>query len=227
MDIIFTNTSDYDGFELPKPASQVIPEWYKQTDSYKNKTKKTNGFGFTEGTIKRCMPVFDAMTAGYIVTLPADVFVSVKGGEQYFEWADHSLIEFHPVEQAPLHPDKKPYSYPKFMSPWAIKTPKGCSILVVQPFHREAPFTLFPGIIDSDKYFGPVNFPFVIDDPLFEGLIPAGTPIAQIIPFKRETWKIKLGTKKDLLEQKKNIKQLQSRFFDRYKNMFRSPKEYK
>jgi hypothetical protein len=33
----------------------------------------------------------------------------------------------------------------------------------------------------------PVNLPFLLKDN-FEGLIPKGTPIAQIIPIKRDNW---------------------------------------
>lgn len=227
MDITFTSIIDYKDIEQPKPASHFIPDWYKEVESYVGNKKATNGQGGSNATIKKCMPVFDAITAGYIIALPADVFVTLKNGEQYFEWSDFNLIQFHPVEQAPNHPEKKPHPYPKFMNPWAIKTPKGYSTLFVQPFHRKAPFTILPGIVDTDEYFAPVNFPMVINDPNFEGLIPKGTPIAQVIPFKRESWTMKFGGTKEYEEQKANTRKLQGKFFDRYKSMFRQKKEYK
>jgi hypothetical protein len=93
--------------------------------------------------------------------------------------------------------------------------------------HRESVFTILPGIVDTDEYYAPVNFPFVIDDPEFQGLIPKGTPIAQIIPFKRDTCEIKIGEEQDLRLTIKNIQKLQTTFFDRYKNMFRQDKNYK
>ena len=34
MDIIFTNTSGVLSLEQPKPASQFVPDWYKNTESY-------------------------------------------------------------------------------------------------------------------------------------------------------------------------------------------------
>ena len=173
------------------------------------------------------MPVFDAITAGYIIESPADVFVSIKDGDQWFEWSDFGLISFHPVTQAPNHPDKKPFSYPKWNNPWSITTPKGYSTLFVQPFHRESVFTILPGIVDTDQYTPPVNFPFVINDPTFEGLIPKGTPIAQVIPIKRDSWNMQLGKQKDLESQSRVTKKLQSKFFDRYKSMFWTRKEYR
>jgi hypothetical protein len=226
MNIIFTNTSGSE-IEQPKLASKLVPDWYKNTSSYLENTKKPNGTGGTTATIKRCIPVFDAISAGYIIVSPADIFVSIKDGQQWFEWSDFALISFHPIEQASEHPNKKPFPYPKWNNPWAIRTPKGYSTLFVQPFHRESIFTILPGIVDTDQYTAPVNFPFVINDSAFEGLIPKGTPIAQVIPFKQDSWTMKLGDKKDLEAQAKVSKKLQSKFFDRYKQMFWSKKEYK
>jgi hypothetical protein len=226
MKITFTNTSGAD-LEQPKPASRLVPDWYKNTQSYTNGERKPGGDGNTTATIKRCVPVFDAISAGYIIESPADVFVSIKDGQQWFEWSDFGLIQFHPIEQAPEHPDKKPFSYPKWINPWAITTPKGYSTLFVQPFHRESVFTILPGIVDTDQYTAEVNFPFVINDPAFEGLIPKGIPIAQVIPFKRDSWTMELGDKKDLEAQVKVSKKLRSKFFDRYKSMFWTKKEYK
>jgi hypothetical protein len=113
------------------------------------------------------------------------------------------------------------------MNPWSIKTPKGHSVLFVQPFHRESIFTILPGIVDTDTYNSPVNFPFVLNDINFEGLIPAGTPMAQIIPFKREKWSLEFGNDEDILESNKHTKRVRSRFFDSYKNNFWNRKEYK
>jgi hypothetical protein len=227
MIIKFTNTTkDVDILE-PKPASMFLPDWYKNTESYINGEKKPLGDGITSGTIKRCMPVFDAMTAGYIITSLADVFVSQKEGLPWFEWADLGLISFHPIEQAPEHPAKNGFNYPKWMNYWAIKTPKGYSTLFIPPVHRESVFTIFEGIVDTDVYTSPVNFPFTLNDPNFQGLIPAGTPIAQVIPFKRESWTMKFGNKKDLEQQAKVNIHLSRYIFDRYKNLFWLKKQYK
>ncbi len=226
MKITFSNTSGID-IEQPQPASKFIPDWYKNMESYIGGEKKPNGSGLSQVTIKKCMPVFDAITAGYIITLPADVYVSIKDEKQYFEWSSLGLVSFHPIEQAPEHPSRKPHAYPKWNNPWAIKTPKGYSTLFTQPMHRESVFTILPGIVDTDTYTAPVNFPMVINDPNFEGLIPQGTPIAQVIPFKREGWQMEIGSIEELKEQHSITQKLQTKFFDRYKQMFWSRKEYK
>lgn len=227
MDILFTNTSSFAELEPPTPASKFIPDWYKNMESYIGGDKKPDGNGGTKATIKRCMPVFDAINAGYIITSPADVYVKIKDGEQFFEWSSLGLISFHPIEQAPTHPAKNKHAYPKWNNYWAIKTPKGYSTMFVQPMHRESVFTILPGIVDTDEYYAPVNFPMVINNPEFEGLIPKGTPIAQVIPFKRESWNMKFGGEKEIKEQFNATSKLNTKFFDRYKNMFRQNKEYK
>jgi hypothetical protein len=227
-DISFTNIfAEFEELEKPVLSSSELPEWYKNTDSYVEKQKRPNGQGGTSGTIKRCVPVFDAITAGYIIKLPADVYVSIKDEDQYFEWASPAQVGFHPITQAPQHPEKNGFAYPKWINPWAIRTPKGYSCLFVQPFHRDSVFSILPGIVDTDKYYAPVNFPFVIKDPTFEGLIPKGTPIAQVIPFKRDFWTKTIGTKKDIHKITLLIQNFNTKFFDKYKTMFWEKKQYK
>ena len=227
MDIVFTNMSNFKDIEQPEPASKLIPEWYKKMESYVNGKKEPGINGGTSGTIKKCMPVVDSIMAGYIIKTVSDIFVTTKDGSPYFEWASFDAITAHGESQVSLHPSKANSLTPKFMNPWGIKTPKGYSTLFVQPFHRESVFTIYPGIVDTDEYCAPVNFPFVLNDPNFQGLIPVGTPIAQVIPIKRDSWSMKLGSEKEV-EKIKNIGlKLNTKFFDRYKTMFRQNKEYK
>lgn len=226
MKIVFTNVSGHQALEAPQPAKNFIPEWYKKTESYINGKKQPSGEGKTEATIKRCMPVFDAITAGYVITLPADVFVSIKNDQQFFEWSHYGLVDWHPIEQAPLHPNRNEYPFPKWINHWSIKTPDGYSTLFVQPFHRDSIFTILPGIVDTDTYFAPVNFPFTINDSKFEGLIPKGTPIAQVIPFRRDNWKMSFGAHEEIKAQAGIAEKLNSVFFDRYKRFFRVNKDF-
>jgi hypothetical protein len=181
----------------------------------------------TPHTIKKCIPVFDAITAGYILYTQVDVQVSRKENLPYYAWRDQSALQFHPVHQAPLHPKKNEAPYPKWMNPYAISTPPGYSTFFTQPMHRESLFTILDGIVDTDTYKAPVNFPFVLKNVEWEGIIPAGTPMAQVIPFKRESWKHKIGSDKELIEQEKMTRKLKTLFFNSYKRQFWSKKEYK
>jgi hypothetical protein len=261
--IKFTHIYGLDSLFPPEPASRNVPEWYKDLESYLGGEKippynKQQDYE-TTGTIKRCMPVFDAINSGYIIKSPADVYISQrkiehidedhfkKTGESiqlseeyiekhnyiktqpYYQWASQDLIQFHPVEQAPNHPNRGSHtaSYPKWNNPWGITTPPGYSVLFVQPLHRESVFTILPGVVDTDKYNTAVNFPFVLNDINFEGFIPAGTPIAQVIPFKRDSWNMEMGTEKDVISINKQLPILRSVFFDSYKRFFRQKKDYR
>lgn len=227
MKITFTNVSNNNEIDKPQPASQFVPDWYKKMSSYTNGKKVPIDSG-SNGTVKKCMPVFDAITAGYIITSSADLYVEQIDGEPYYRWAAMDLIAFHSTFQTPGHPFKKSDDdTPKFINNWAIKTPKGYSCLFVNPMHRDLPFTILPGIVDTDSYLRNVNFPFVLNDLTWEGLIPAGTPIAQVIPFKRESWKMEFGTKKTNQETLGQMDKMSLVFWDRYKRFWWQRKEYK
>jgi hypothetical protein len=235
MEIKFTATHEVAKFHPPVPSSNLIPDWYKETKSYfsyDGTEKKPFENGEKSGTIKRCMPVFDVITSGYLILLPVDVFVTLRLNdigekEQVLSWASANVINFHPVEQADKHPKSGGFALPKFINYWIVETPKGYSSLFIPPAHRKAPFEILPGIVDTDHYKAQVNFPFALTDKNFEGLIQAGTPIAQVIPFKRDSWKMKIGGEKEIQEQAKIEHRLFSTFFDAYKKMFRQSKEYK
>ncbi len=229
MKIVFTETLGTDKETYPPVlASKILPQWYKDLESYMNGERKPSENAVTSGTLKKCIPVFDAITAGYLIVSPADVYVSQQDGAPYYQWASYGLISFHPVEQAPNHPNRNGHiSYPKWINPWAVKTPKGYSCLFTAPKHRDNPFTILDGIVDTDNYGAPVNFPFVLNDINFEGLIPAGTPIAQVIPFKRDSFELKIGEIADLEESNKITNKLRTKFFDSYKTQFWTKKEYK
>jgi hypothetical protein len=60
--------------------------------------------------------------------------------------------------------------------------------MFVPPLNRaDERFTCFSGIVECDGYFEFINFPFVWNEPNFSGIVPAGTPLVQVIPIKRDT----------------------------------------
>jgi len=58
----------------PQPASKFVPEWYRKQKGTVNDAE-TLPKGYSTSTVKRCMPVFDIMTAGYMITMPCDVYL--------------------------------------------------------------------------------------------------------------------------------------------------------
>lgn len=217
----------------PKPASLSLPDWYKNQEPYNTKDKKNINGQIPKATIKRCIPIFDSITSGYIIFSTVDIYITQKNGNPFFHWPiniadDRPPIDFHENDQFFQHPKFKNLpNLPKFFNPWVIKTPNGYSCFITNPMHRELPFEILPGIVDTDNYNVPVEFPFYLKDQKWEGMIPSGTPIAQVIPFKREDWKMdNTITKEDIEKSEKDMFLLKMRFFSRYKKNFWKKKNF-
>lgn len=181
--------------DRPKPAKAFIPEWYKNIKV--NNNISLNEFGNpTNLSVKNCVPFLDIFMHGYIQSTWCDIYIDFDENENLlYRTSGASILPSiisHRSKQNPIDPlnfyEKIEMSW---IAQWTPKTPKGWSILIVNPInHFELPFTTTSGIIDSDKFHH--NFtgeiPFYIKRG-FKGLIPKGTPMYQIIPIKRESWK--------------------------------------
>lgn len=228
--IIFSNVSDVP-LEQPKPASKFIPDWYKEHDSYVTEgSKKVPMPGSrTVGTIKKCIPVFDVLSLGYIITTATDIYVkqTIVDNKKVpnFIYSNLNYVTSQNKKQAETKRRNAIDHYiPKITNVWGIKTPPGYSCLFIPPMHRDNILEILPGVVDTDMYNTPVEFPFMMSDVNFEGLIPEGTPIVQVIPFKRDNWKSSVQeNKKEMIKQ--NSK-LYLHFFDSYKKMFWNKKKY-
>jgi hypothetical protein len=232
MEIIFTDIDNPEGvLAKPKPATEYIPKWYKEAKSYAspNGKKEPSLDGSPYATVKRCMPVWDLMTAGYIIETPYDIYVRQTPEGPYFQWGEMRAIAFQAMDQFQNHPYSRDINYAvRIIHPWSIKTPRGWSILICEPQHHEpTPIITANGIVDTDTYSLPFNMFIKLRDPNFEGMIPAGTPFAQVIPFKREKWTSKLGGKKEKVKVTTDSSKFNTVFFDRYKKFWWVRKEYK
>jgi hypothetical protein len=230
--IIFTDVLHPDGvLEKPKPASEYIPQWYKDAKSYLDPSgKKAPPLdGSPMATIKRCMPLWDLMTAGYIIETPYDIYVRQTPTGPYFQWGADEAIAFQSMEQFQNHPYSREINYAvRIVHPWSIKTPKGWSVLICEPQHHEpTPIITANGIVDTDEFSMPFNMFLKLRDPNFEGMIPAGTPFSQVIPFKREAWASELGGEKEKKQFQSDARKFTTVFFDRYKKFWWNRKEYK
>jgi hypothetical protein len=201
--IKFTNklSTQIDEKYYPKPAIKEIPKWYKDAPGNREDLVEVENYAHPiTGTIKQCIPIMDSITSGYIIFSPIDLIISQVKGEPYYEWygPNNNFIEWHPKDQGAGHPAANTNFIPKWTNPWSIKTPEGYSCLFAHPAHRDdLPFKSMTAIVDTDKHISPVNFVFTLKDPKFEGLIPAGTPIIQVYPFKRDSWKMEIGNLED------------------------------
>lgn len=215
--IIFTSV--YPEYQLPHPipASKGVPEWWRKESNVGDKTF----------TMKRCVPILDSLTAGYLITLPVDVHK--KNDDEHFWELNHpSFVSEHYARQTeayPLGEEWNPQPY-KWTNPWKIQTPKGYSCLFVHPLNSgDGPFRSFSGIVDTDKHPVTINFPFVIKKG-FNGTIHAGTPIIQVIPFRREAWESKIIDDKEFVEDK-NFYKLFNPPYALYKKNWWTKKEFR
>ena len=201
MEIQFIDTSSEHArfLDPPNPASLHIPQWFKSMSPLIEGEKKA-GLGDSlarNTTLKACSPFLDALTAGYIWSAPADIEIRKRGELFNFKWrTGGDLVTEHSADQ---HPGLPPvYDGKDFVLKWAfnfiIKTPPGYSTFFTHPLNRnDLPFRTFSGIVDTDAYTVPVQFPFQlihkdIEDRL---IIEEGTPLCQMFPIKREPWQAK------------------------------------
>jgi hypothetical protein len=109
----------------------------------------------------------------------------------------HSLKQ---VEGSPFIEKNKNLPFYKIINPWKIKTSKGYSCLFVPPLNNsDDRFSIISGIVDTDTFPNEINFPIIINGnkyPVLEDTIKKGTPYVQIIPFKRDSWKMSLKPRK-------------------------------
>lgn len=173
----------------PEPAHKVVPEWFKRLSAYPENIPDD---AFKNTTVKRCSPFRDAMGAGYILSLPWAVRVVAKEDTRAidFSWRGNppqKVIEGHNIDQVAGYKEKTDYF--KFYNPWIVKTPPGYSSMFIPVLNRgEQPFQIFSGIVETDTYYNAVQFPFYWIEFPYDDVLDAGTPIAQVIPFRREDW---------------------------------------
>jgi hypothetical protein len=230
IEFIATSQDAFLAFDPPAPTKKLIPEWYKNQGKYTSGVFEIGDNGNPNHTIKACMPVFDMLSAGYTITMPADAyFKKNENGNFSAYWSTEllHLIESHPISQYNEYniPDNKYQTAFKMIQPWIVKTPPGYSCLFINPTYRTgSPISIFPAIVDTDKHPVSINFPFLIDND-FEGLIEYGTPIVQVIPFKREDWKSSSSYDENQIN-KKIFEQAKKKLSNRYKTFYRTVKKW-
>jgi hypothetical protein len=206
--ISFKSWINKDSKTIPAPTQSVIPQWYKDADrfakdpngNYYSASKQvcpypkegtTNDYGKVP-TWKACPAIMDAFSTGYVLKTPCDLkFFKDKNGIIDVEILDPRYTNFctrrleMPQFEHPLGFYRTHFAW---MADWGLKLPEGYSALFMTPMNRfDLPFMNTTGVVDSDKLHMLGSFPFFIADG-WEGILPAGTPYLQILPFKREDW---------------------------------------
>lgn len=188
---------------LPKSASKFIPKWYSVADRFFKNQKNEYVIDEEGGKIptwKSCPALLDAFTSGYILSTPCDILFYKNDQEKICIKIDDKRYEDFCVIRTEIDGFSNPKGYYKesfaWMSDWGIETPKGYSCIYITPANRfDLPFINTMGIIDTDKVSLPGSLPFFLTEG-WTGLLPAGTPYVQVIPFKRESWNSSLKVDK-------------------------------
>lgn len=215
--------------EKPVPASSLVPDWWKTMPPYSNESKTFDLSPQPTVSAKKCFPLLDAITSGYIMPLWADLLVTQTDDGPYIKWGtDVNVLEAWPNHQVSTYEIPDGYTKPvfKYYHGWVIETPKNYSCLITHPIgYPNLPFKTISGVIDTDSLKTFANSPFVVKEG-FEGIIERGTPMFQIIPFKRDSWEseiIKMEPNTHYLESEK----LHSRIVSSYGRFLRKNKYFK
>jgi hypothetical protein len=159
---------DETGYVPPRPAKHYIPDWYKKIPALIDRNNGVNPrTQERDHTVKGCVPILDAFTSGYIQELNMDIDIQRGGeGDVAFQWPRQNPWE--PV-RAPRHPS----AMKGFVHPDGYDNNP---YLWIQPF-------AFPQRAEITFYL----------KNNFSGIIEKGTPIFQVIPFKREKWESEIA----------------------------------
>jgi hypothetical protein len=193
-----TNNADTLKYFKPVLARSVMPEWWKTA-----KVEMGIASDFVQ-TIRACPAMDDWTKSGYYILANRDIQIS-NGDErikntQNRNWGTvnddgNYASPSHPAEQmlnlfeTVEHEGIKDAF--KFRNPWNIQTPPGYSVLFLDPFlFTGRAFCVWQGIIDTDRFKNNQDNAQIILYPKVKEsfVIKKGTPILQILPFKREQW---------------------------------------
>lgn len=174
----------------PVPAIKSIPEWFKKIPAQHDLSAPRDHFGAPLMTAKKCLPMLDGMSVGYVIPLFGDMHVRTSKDNKHIDLTSGPFAragDLHSIEQ--LGGQSSP-TYPgpaiKFINRWVVKTRPGWSTLFLPAVNQlDKRFTCFAALVDTDVYPKQVNFPAVWHLPGYDGIVSAGTPLVTAIPVRR------------------------------------------
>lgn len=223
-------------FPEPEPGTKNIPDWYRSQPGISGEDQNTPHMGSFRLTVKKCQAFFDAIAVGYILKVPVDIYIDTTDGKFDIQLPAEmnrfraELVAHHSTEQISHMPfDKDQYcdTVLRIHPTWMIKTPKGYSTLFVSPMHQQpTPLSAVEAIVDTDEFISDGHLSFLVKKN-FKGVIKQGTPLIQVIPFRREEWESELV--KDFDEEETNLQRsvVRSTFQNGYRMKFWHKKVFK
>ena len=237
--IYFEELFDELGVPRPTPAIQAFPKWFKDMDRFFEDENNHSGPHVRDsGTIRDCPAVNDVMSAGYTMYLPCDIFIDATkeiieydvgtfGSNSRIYDAGFEFIYSHDIRATKGYQSLFNFHEQtlKWQTYWGVRTDEGYSTFFTHPFHRtDLPFQAASAIVDTDKFSTRNPYAFFIKKG-FKGVINRGTPMLQVIPFKREDFEMEITTP-DSKDYHKNQQQVFSVFSQPYRRLFWQRKKY-
>ncbi|WP_428377134.1 hypothetical protein [Lichenicoccus sp.] len=181
------------------PARHALPDWLKAMPMLAASDMHA---GAEIRTVKQCPPFIDAMQCGIMMPLPCDLHY--RDGVFTWDWSlPEPSLPGHPRAPISFHSAAQVTGAPfgsanlvKFIGHWTIALPPGWSLLATHPLNRDdLPFRTLTGLVDADA-FNEIGllFPARWLDAAMPGALPRGTPVAQLIPIRREPEELEFGT---------------------------------
>lgn len=227
----------------PEPLKKIVPDWYKnapvEPPGHKERPSAKEmqmNPDIQAATIKRCIPVQDYITSGYILKNFLDVYIT----QEVDEHGRETVYPFHNTRLGRPFIDRHKRGQHsgisinkevlKISGVWGIKTPPGYSCFFYQPYYHSlnSDIEFLPSIVDTDNYFNPVSLPFVCKDieanSSREIYLESGMPLVCVYPFKRDEWQMTIS-KNDLTDDKSRITIL-TQLHQIYKRFFHSKKRF-
>ena len=194
--ISFTCEPEWEGvYPPPVPSAKAMPDYFKAMGP------QLEAHDPQSSTVKRCLPFLDALSAGYILPMWADLNIRAHGDDLQAEFPKNmpmdSSISGHPKNHIGVHPfsdSALSANALKLHSPWVITTPKGWSCFFVPLLnHMERRFQPIAASVDTDTYYNEINFPMLWTGGEGDFVIKRGTPFIQVIPYRREKLSLEFG----------------------------------
>jgi hypothetical protein len=170
----------------PVPASKFWPQWFKDQGTGSFDTPNREG----SNTVKSCPAMLDVLNMGYIIPLWAD-FKLMRQTNNDISWLSPNPemygIDFHLEEQIdayPFGPDTFKGTV-KLINPWQVRTAPGYSCMFVSPYYHKHDNL-------EDRYHQTHVNTLVTAPVNQEVRLDYGMPLVQVIPYKREEFKMEV-----------------------------------
>lgn len=206
--IKFVIRPGFEGFDkvknsLPKESKNITPQWYKDMPSSISKNK----FVPDVKTAKMCPSFSDIYNEGFVIVAPCDFVLGYDSFTNEYKWETSSKkfnLEIHGNDQLVNYANSDVKMIFKIQLPYYAIVPKGYSFRQIPLFYEfNKDWQVAYGTYKADKV-PEITLQIMYTSNKKEILIKQGTPLCQMIPYKREKFFMKILKHKPKYFEKAN-----------------------